>query len=221
MSRIVNGTITVPEFTSTGNVGEYNVAGATYINHSDTAGNGTYDIQPNFVIYVPASDVNSFELIPGVVHRYRITAINVVDQGTVDLVITWDEVGPELDTPTNGIDCLITQVSARRKFGYIVDTALYPNLQSYVVSAALNSDIENIDDIAVSTSTTQTYLHTQTELDTIWTISHNKNNVNYVYTIFDDTGEQTLPNAVETIDANTIELHFLAGMTGKVIFMFV
>lgn len=218
MSKIVNGTINVPVFSPTVNPGEYEITGATYNNQADLAGNGTLDIQPDFVIYVPASDPNTFMVIPGLVQRYRITSVTVIDQSTVDLIVIWDEPGQEQNAPTSGVECLITQTSENKGYGFITDPTLYPNMPSFVIPAAINNDIENITD--VSTGSTQTYLHIQSSDSAIWTINHNKHSSNFVYTIFDDTGDQCLPNDVETINENTIVLHFLADMRGKVMFMF-
>lgn len=223
MSRIVNGTLTVPQFTPTENVGEYYISGGIFTNQSDVTGNGAYDIQPNFVIYVPATNTNSFELMLGTVHRYKVTAVTVIDQVTVDLTVVWDEEGPETDSPTNGMDCLITQVSQNRKFGYIVDSTLYPSMPSYVVPSALNTDIDNIDDLAASYigGGAPSYLHKQLTENSVWVVQHNQNSVDFMYTIFDSMGQQVLPNTVTTLDSNTFEIHYLSPMTGKVICMFV
>lgn len=222
MTKIVNGTIAVPAFNATGIPGEYQISGAVYNNQADLAGNGAYDIQQNFVIYVPASDSVNFMGIPGVVHRYKITSITVIDQVTVDLVVMWDEQGAEYDAPTNNSECLITETSVNKKYGYPVDPNLYPSLASYVSGAALNNDIQNITDrTQVMPGSTATHLHVQGVASATWTVSHNKGNTNYVYTIFDHLGEQCLPNEVETGDQNTIKLHFLAAMRGKAMFMFV
>jgi hypothetical protein len=67
-------------------------------------------------------------------------------------VCVWDEVGPEQDAPTNGVDCLITQPSDNKSYGFIVDSSIYTALPSYVISAALNDDIKNITNVDVGTT---------------------------------------------------------------------
>lgn len=142
----VNGILTVPSFTPTGNPGEYTITGATYNNQGDSSGAGTSAIAIGFVLYVQASDVNSFAPIPGKAHRYRVTAVTVVDQATVNLTIIWDETGPEIDTPTNGVDAIITSVSTNNKYGFSTEESLYPTLAAGLVSGMLNADVQKVTD---------------------------------------------------------------------------
>ena len=152
MSDIVNGILTVPSFSPTGNPGEYTISGATFNSQSDTSGSGTGLLAVGFVIYVPASDPATFAPMPGIAHRYKLTNLTTIDQSTIDATVVWDEVGPEIDSPTNGVDCLITQTSNNKKYGFVVDPQMYSTLPSYVISAAQNDDIQNITDIAGSAS---------------------------------------------------------------------
>lgn len=140
----VNGILTVPAFTPTGNPGEYTITGATYNNQGDNTGQGAAAIVAGFVLYVQASDVNTFAPIPGKAHRYEVTAVTVVNQNTVNLTVIWDEGGTERDTPTNGVDCIITSVSTSNKYGFSTEENLYPSLAPGLMSAMLNVDVEKI-----------------------------------------------------------------------------
>lgn len=219
MTRIVNGTLTVPSFDATENVGAYTITGAIYVSQTDTQGNGTLDVQPNMVLYVPASDAGSFFPIPGVTHRYKITSVTIVDQQTVNLSVVWDELGNEVDVPTNGAVCIITQVSENRLLGYELAEQFYPDIAPGTTTGAANCDIQNIQDFGGGSA--QTVLYTQADQSTDWFIIHNKHSTNFVYSIFDDTQIPCLPDNVEIINENIIVVHFLAAMAGKIIFNFV
>jgi hypothetical protein len=144
---IINGILTVPGFTPTENPGEYSIEGGIYNNQGDTTGNGAFDVVPGFVLYVQASDVNTFFPILGRVHRYKITSVTAIDQYTLNLTILWDESGSEIDTPTSGVDCIITSTSTNLKYGFSVDQVMYPTLGIGLVAGLLNKDVEQITDL--------------------------------------------------------------------------
>lgn len=142
----VNGILTVPSYTETGNPGEYTISGATFNWQGDTTGEGAAAILVGFALYVQASDTNTFLAIPGVAHRYKITAVTVIDSSTINATILWDELGPVVDAPTSGVDAIVTSVSPTLKFGYPVDSALYATLGVGMTTGMTDSDITNKTD---------------------------------------------------------------------------
>lgn len=146
MARIINGTLLVPSFDATVNPGEYTITGASYDNQADATGNGAADLVTGFILYVPASDPNTFTLLPGVAHRYKITALTVVDTFTINATVLWDEGGSEVDAPTNGAYCIISESTTSQKFGLPASVGVYSNLPAGVDIAALDADIRHITD---------------------------------------------------------------------------
>lgn len=53
-----------------------------------------------------------------------------------------------------------------------------------------------------------------------WTINHNLNSEDYIICVFDTNGEQVLPNAVTTPNANTVVVDFNTPMAGKAVLIF-
>jgi hypothetical protein len=172
------------------------------------------------VLYVPASDASSFFPLNGIVHRYRVTEVTAVDQYTVNATIVWDEDGDEVDTVTNGASCIITEVTPNRKLGYPIEPEFYPELVAGTISGAATSDLINILD-KDSGNGTNAYVHIQSSLEPLWVIQHNRKSMNFVYTIFDDTQSQCLPDNIQVVDENQIVVHLLEGMSGRAIFSFV
>lgn len=148
----INGILTVASFDSTGHPGEYTITGAIYTNQADNTGAGTSVIDTTFVLYVQASDTNTFLPIPGRAHRYDITAVTIVDTQTINLTVLWGEPGSEVDAPTNGSDCIITSTSSLQKYGFPVDPVVYATLSAGLVSGMSNVDIGDISDNAGVTS---------------------------------------------------------------------
>lgn len=128
MARIINGSLFVSSFDSTGNPGEWIITGAIYTNVTDATGNGAYDLQVGFLLYTPASDINTFMVVPGVVHRYKITQLEVVDSSTINATILWDEGGDEVDAPTNGALSIISEPGAGLELGLPVSAAIYADI---------------------------------------------------------------------------------------------
>lgn len=218
MSRIVNGILTVPSFDPTGNPGEYTITGGAFTSQTDLSGSGAFLVEVGFVLYVPASDPNTFMQIPGTVHRYRITALSITDATFINCTIVWDEVGDEIDTPTNGADCIISQVTPNRSLGLPVDPLLYTTLPQGAATGAYNVDTEDILDKSISGSS---YKFVQPIASTEWTVTHNKNSSDFIYTLFDSNGAQVTPDAVVAVSENEIRLNVLQAMTGKLVLVFV
>lgn len=146
MARPIRGTLFVTSFTATGNPGEYTLTNATYTNASDIEGNGASAIVVGFLVYVPAADINTFDPIPGVFHRYKLTAVTVVNSNTISGTILWDETGSEIDTPVNGAFCAITEASATNKLGYPSSQGVYPSLGAGISEAIYSADVKKIID---------------------------------------------------------------------------
>jgi hypothetical protein len=146
MARAVNGTLYVPVFNSTINPGEYTFSGATYDNQADATGNGAYDLKTGFVLFVQATDPFLATPVPGVMHRYKLTALSIADSVTISGTVLWDEDGSEVDQPTSGSYCIITEKTSAHQFGIPSAVAVYPNLPSGADISALAVDIRNTAD---------------------------------------------------------------------------
>lgn len=220
MTRIISGALDVASFDSTGNAGEYTITHAAYSSVYDPMGNGAADLHVGMVLYVQASDPNTFTQIPGVVHRYKITALTVLDQQFINATVVWDESGQEQDVPTNGVTSVITETTAVKKLGYALPLDFYPTIAPGTAAGVANSDAANITDLQ-PVGSTGGLLFVQSTLSTTWTIHHGKNSVDFVYSIYDENRVPTWPNEIEVVDANSISVHFLEAMKGKVVFNFV
>ena len=146
MARPINAALTVQAFASTGNPGEYTFDSAAYNNQADATANGAYDVAVGFVLYVPATDVNSYTIVPGVVHRYILTSVTVVDTYTISGTILWDEPGPEQDTPTNSVACILAQVTTVLGLGMLPSDVVYSELAGGSSFQAFSVDERNILD---------------------------------------------------------------------------
>jgi len=146
MARVINGTLYVAEFTTTGNPGEYTFTGGIYENQADATGNGTYDITPGFILFIQATDINLATPVPGVAHRYKLTVVSQVDSVIMGGTILWDEEGSEVDVPTNGTYCIITDKTASHIFGAPSAVGVYANLPAGLDISALAVDIVNTTD---------------------------------------------------------------------------
>jgi hypothetical protein len=147
VARPINATLFVNSFTATGNPGEYTFDSAFFNNQTDATGNGAGDATVGSVLYIPASDVNTGLLVAGVVHRYRITQLVIVDPQTLSGTILWDEkAGPEVDAPSNGAYCLYSEATTNNRFGLPPSETVYPELSAGSTIGALNLDIRDISD---------------------------------------------------------------------------
>ena len=219
MASVISGILTVPSFSPTDNLGEYRIEGAIYGTQTDLTMEGAYALHEGMVVYVPATDINTYMPMYGVVHRYKITQVEALDQNTINATIVWDEDGDEVDTVTHGATCIITEVTPNKKLGYAIEPNFYPDLASTTVSGASNNDLINIID--KDTGGKNAYVHIQSSLEPLWVIQHNRKSMNFVYTIFDDTQSHCLPDNIQVVDENQIVVHLLEGMAGRAIFSFV
>ena len=146
MSRIINGTLFVSEFDATLNPDEFTFTGAIYENQSDETGNGAHDLTVGFLLYIPAVDPSTFVPIPGVFNRYKLTAVDVVDNVTINGTVVWDETFPRYDFPQNSGYSIITESTAYLKYGLPASVGVYYNLGGGADIAAFNADIKNITD---------------------------------------------------------------------------
>ena len=146
MARVVNGTLYVPTFDTTGNPGEYTFSGATYDNQADATGNGAFDIMPGFVLFIQATDINLATPVPGIAHRYKLTVVAVIDGSTIDGTVLWDEGGSEVDMPSNGSYCIITDKTSEHLFGMPSAVGVYANLPAGLDIGAIGVDIRNTAD---------------------------------------------------------------------------
>lgn len=65
------------------------------------------------------------------------------------------------------------------------------------------------------------YTHIQETADKIWLINHGLNRDTFTYVLFDQSGDQCLPNNISAVDRNTIRVNFSTQMTGKIVIQFV
>lgn len=146
-TRPFNATLLVSAFNPTGNPGEYTFESAIFNNQADASGNGAYDIQVGYVLYVPSTNFNTGTQIPGVVHRYKLTDINIIDSQTVSGTMIWDESGQEgLEIPTNGAGCGLSQASTVSGYGYAPADSIYPELSPGLTVQSVQTDLWNIAD---------------------------------------------------------------------------
>lgn len=73
---------------------------------------------------------------------------------------------------------------------------------------------------STSTNLADGYLYEQLVAGTVWTIPHNKGTDQVLVQIYDELGELTIPNKVDIINLNTIEIMFNAPMLGTAHILF-
>lgn len=146
MTRPINATLFIPSFDATGTPGEYTFTNGEYLNQADTAGNGAYDVSIGSLLYVPANDLATGFPITGVVHRYKLTAVTVVDTQFVSGTVIWDEPGEEQDAPQSGVFCAYSEATANRKLGLPPSDLIYPNLPPGTTNAAHLLNLKHVID---------------------------------------------------------------------------
>ncbi len=224
MASILQGSLYVPYFEPTANLGEYNISGATFSNASDLSGNGAYGITTaELVVYTQAVDNASGLPILGVVHRYLLSNITIVDSTTIEGLLNWNELGDEQDAPLNGSFCLVSEQTPIFKYGLPPPDSIYPDVPAGMTSAALSLDIRNItDNLPVGGGGSgATFKLVQYAASTTWIVSHGKNSVDFTYSVFNDAGESIFPESVAVQNANTILVSFSIPVSGKAIFSFI
>lgn len=145
MAKLINGSLYVESYTPTENPGEYTFESGLYTNQNDT-GNGAFDIVPGFVIYIPATNINTGSIIPGVSNRYLVTSVTVLDTVRVSGTILWDSTELEEDAPSPGVFSIITQTTPNLKIGVPPVDNNYIDLTPGSTLAAMLNDIINIMD---------------------------------------------------------------------------
>jgi hypothetical protein len=146
MAKPISGTLLIPEFINT-NVGEYSFENATYSTVYDENGNGAFDVAVGQVLYIPAASLNTGLSIPGVLHRYKLTTVTVLDTFTVSGTLLWDEGGDEQDAPISGSNCLLAQATDINKIGLPpVDDDYSGAIPAGSTMNALLVDVRNIID---------------------------------------------------------------------------
>ena len=146
MTRPINASLFISGFLSTGNPGEYTFENAVFNNQADATNNGAGDATVGSTIFVSATDVNSLSLIPGVFHRYRITALTVVDFQTLSGTLIWDEPGLEADMPTSNTACMFSQVTPNHGYSVVPLDTVYSGMPGGMTSAALVLDNRDVSD---------------------------------------------------------------------------
>lgn len=211
-TRPFNATLLVSAFNPTGNPGEYTFESATFNNQADASGNGAFDIQVGYVLYVPSTNFNTGTQIPGVVHRYKLTAITIVDAATVSGTMIWDETGAEgLEVPTNGAGCGLSQVSPTAHYGYAPVDNIYPELPPGLAVQSVQTDLWNITDQASSGggSSSPSYKTTVGDASALsFVINHSLGTLDVDIIVFDiNTGGDVYPGVVRT-GPNAVRLDF-------------
>ena len=93
-----------------------------------------------FVLFVPAADPNTFDPVPGVAHRYKITNLTVNSSNSINATILWDEGGVEVDKPLNGSLVIISEKGAGLGLGFPVSQQVYGFLLSGMDQSAIIVD---------------------------------------------------------------------------------
>lgn len=145
MTKPINGTLYVDSYTSTGNPGEYSFENAVFTNLNDS-GNGAYDLVPGYLLYIPATNINTGTVIPGVSNRYVLTSVTVVDITVVSGTILWDSTEIEEDIPSPGVFSIIAQATPNLKLGIPPVDNNYFDLTPGSTLAAMLNDAVNIMD---------------------------------------------------------------------------
>ena len=222
MPKIINGALRVEEYIPTGNVGEYSFENAIFNNQADS-GNGAYDIVVGYVIFVAASDSNTFNIIPGTSNRYILTSVQIIDSATISGTMLWDGVGAEWSLPTNGVTSIISQTTTHLKFGLPAIDTLYADITPGSTIAAMMGDSSKIIDRLIGD-----YIHPMLGVvskvfsftsQTLWRVKHDLNTINFSEAITNNSG-QRIYAAVTIIDNNEFLIEFTEPEAGSVSVMF-
>lgn len=151
MTKPISGSLYVESYTSTGNPGEYSFESGLFTNLNDS-GNGAYDVVPGFVVYIPATNINTGTVIAGVTNRYQLTSVSVIDTTRISGIILWDSTDVEEDVPSPGVFSIITQTTPNLKLGIPpVDNNYFDLTPGSTLSALLNDVINIMDRLGGST----------------------------------------------------------------------
>jgi hypothetical protein len=218
MTTPIAAELYVPEFVATGTPGEYTIADAKFTNYSDTTGNGAFDLVEGSVLYAPATDPFTAMAVAGVVHRYRITSLTVMDVETVSATILWDEQGEEEHQPTSGSFCALAEVTPNNKLGLIPSDKLYSNFTPGTTDAANRSDVKNILDNLGGASLNSLRFSFAVAMEE-WTIAHNQNSDRFILVTRDENGNRFYAGE-QVVDLNTIRIQGTEPMKGTADILF-
>ena len=212
-TRPINGTLYVETFNPTGNPGEYSFENAVFANQADSAGNGAYAVEVGFLLYVGSTDMGTAAILPGVLHRYKLTAVEVVDFSTINGTMVWDELGAEAtEVPTNGSYAGLSQPSPNYKYGFAPSEGVYPDLPPGFAVQTVQTDLNNISDQQQSgggEGGTQTYKVTIGDASALnFNIHHSLGTTDVSVTIFEiSTGEDVFAKVTRT-GPNDVSIDF-------------
>lgn len=224
---IKNGTLYVPSFDPTGEVGEYTITAAVL--NSLTCPNGAYDVTADWIIWSAVTDPNTGNLITGVARRYKVLEVVVTDFSVCDLKILWDEPGLEIEAPANGSVAIISEASPNHRFGFPISSAVYPDVFNGASEAAYNSDILNITDSLGGGGGTSKVIKTFSEAD--WTlvgqdlildVIHRLGSLDVLATVYEQLPSSDYTETVvdkRPLDSETIRLTIAeaSAFSGKII----
>lgn len=215
MANPVSAELFVSAFNPTGNPGEYTIESAVFNNQSDSSGNGAYDVQVGFVLYVPAMSLATAMAIPGVLHRYKFTAVDILDSATISGTLVWDEKGDEEDSPMSGCSCLLAEVTPNRSLGLIPADALYPNMTQGSSLGSLRVDVKNIHDSLTSSGGGANLKSFTFGASLEWVVTHNQGTRRFLVSLWDSAGAQFYA-ATRVIDDNSFAVDLTEAMAGTV-----
>lgn len=223
MSDFTNASLFVSTFHPTGNPGEYSFTQADFNNQADPRSLGSTIVKPGFVLYIPASDINTAMPIPGVVHRYTLASCTSSVDGTLlDGIISWGELGAELDMPTNGSYCLLSQTTPNLNLGLPPSEEIYPNLSPGTSMGAYLTDIKNIIDLLnflkestfTGSFTSDSWVNNENGTYSL-PVVHSLKSTTLMVCCWEKAGSllQMTPLNPTTVDANTIKFTVVSGAT--------
>lgn len=67
----------------------------------------------------------------------------------------------------------------------------------------------------VESGYTAGFLYTQSTPSLTWTIKHNTNTNDFILQVYNESGNQVIPNEVVVVDINTVRVNFLVAQAGK------
>lgn len=150
-----------------------------------------------------------------------------------------DEPGTPLFLGENGtITTTPSQYHTIQQIGEIVTaTMIRLNINPYILYDSAVTDYKNLVPISLDKSTGKYiatsvdvaqeaaeqrngYAHVQDDAATTWTVVHNRGTFKYVAQVFDEDAYVIMPNSIQTIDSNTIEIKFNTACAGHASILF-